>query len=208
MRKLAFLMALMLVLSFSACSRAPQNTPDTDTTGTTAPLWGENDGATYKNTHFGLTFTPQSGWDLFDNDEIAERNLPILSLGENQDYADAVSHAKEFYDMYAVQESTGNTIGVRVENLATMYDFMPSAVEYRDIQLSMLEGIPQLTTEAFTATVDGKEFLAMKVLWGEGDDVQTDVSVFVLRDNYLLALELSSTDGDHTDEWLSGFKWL
>ena len=209
MKKLAILLALVMVLSLAACNRTPSNDPAAPpTTTTTAPLVGENDGVTYKNAHFGIAFAPADGWDLFDADEIADRNLPILAMDEGESYADAVNRAKEFYDMYAVQESTGNTIAVRVENMATMYESVLTAEEYRNIQLSMLEGIPSLTAEPFTATVDGKEFPGMKVLWGEGNDVQTDVSVYVIKDTYMLSIDLSSTDGDHTADWLSWFDLL
>lgn len=209
MKKRLLFVALVFGLLLTACNRTPAETPNGDTaTTTTAPLVGENDGVTYKNAHFGIAFAPADGWDLFDAEEIADRNLPILAMDEGESYADAVNHAKEFYDMYAVQESTGNTIAVRVENMATMYESVLTAEEYRNIQLSMLEGIPSLTAEPFTATVDGKEFPGMKVLWGEGDDVQTDVSVYVIKDTYMLSIDLSSTDGDHTDEWLSRFDLL
>ncbi len=216
MKKCAFLLAFVLSVSLTACDRAPGNTPDdttatvttTATATTTAPLVGENDGVTYKNTHFGIAFTPADGWDLFDNDEIADRNLPILSMADGETYADAVNRAQEFYDMYAVQESTGNSIAVRVENMATMYDFLPTAEEYRTMQTSMLEGVPDLSFESVDVTLDGTEIPALKVLWGGGENVQTDLFVYVIKDSYMLSLELSSTDGDHAAEWLSWFDRL
>lgn len=213
MKKLAFLLASVLFLSLTACNRAPANTPDdttatVTTTTTTAPLLGENDGITYKNTHFGIAFTPTDGWDLFDSDEIADRNLPILSVEEGESYADAIAHAQEFYDMYAVQESTGNSIAVRVENMTTMYDFLPTAEEYRTMQASLLEGIPDLTYESIDVTMDGTSVPALKIQWGGGDAIQTDLFVYIINDSYMLSLELSSTDGDHATEWLSWFKRL
>lgn len=208
MKKLAILLSLVMMLSLAACNRTPAPDDNATTTTTIAPHVGENDGVTYKNDYFGLAFAPADGWNLYDADEIADRNLPILPMGEGESYAEAITRAQEFYDMYAAHGNSGNIISVRVENMSTLYETLPSDAEYRDIQASTLEGIPMLTTELITVTVDGKDLLGMKVLWGEGDDVQTDVSLYFAKENYMVTLNFSSLDGDHTAEWAAWFDFL
>ena len=214
MKKMLFVLTLVLLLTFTACNRTPANTDGGNstatttanaTTTTTTPLLGDSDGNTYKNAHFGIAFTPADGWDMFDNTEIADRNLPILSPEDGETYEDAVARAQEFYDMYAMQDGTGNTIAVRVENMSTMYDFLPTAEEYRDIQTSMLEDVPSLTYSPFTATVSNTEFAGLKIVWGEGEYAQHDACVYIVNGTYMVSLEFSSIDGDHVDEWLSWF---
>ncbi len=208
MKTRTLLLALLLIFSLSACAGTPTEQPDATptVTTTTAPLIGENDGASYKNTRFGLAFAPADGWDMYDNEEIADRNLPILPMEEGEDYNTAILRAQEFYDMYAVNGDS--KIAVRVENMTTLYESLPSAAECRDMQLSMLEGTDMLTATAINATIDGMEHPATQVLWGEGDDMQTDHFVYIRKDDYMLILEFSSLDGDHSAEWFGWFDLL
>lgn len=208
MKLCSLLLTLALLLSLTACGK-PAKTPAGDTTApTTSSLIGENDGTTYQNTFFGLAFAPKDGWELYDSEQMMDRNLPILPMGDEIDYREAVLRAQEFYDMYAVHGESDSTIAVRVENMDTLYETLPSAEDYRAMQASLLEDIPSLTTELITVKIDGEEFLGLKVLWGEGADVQTDVSVYLPKDKYMLILECSSLDGDHSAEWLSWFDLL
>jgi len=210
LRVLSLLLTAVLLLSLAACGK-PAKTPDSSDSAPTAtgsPLVGENDGTSYRNTYFGLAFTPSKGWDMYDDEQMMDRNLPFLSSGDDVDYAEAINQAQEFYVMYAVYGGNDNTIAVKVENTATMFETLPSAEEYRAIQVSQLEGIPSLTTELITVKVDGQDFLGLKVLWGEGETVQTDISVYMPKDNYMVILNFSSLDGDHTAEWASWFDLL
>ena len=210
MKKAILLSTLLLAFLLTACNRTPASAPNGNVTPTTttAPLVSESNGVTYQNSHFGITFTPADGWDLFDTDEMADSSLPTLPIEAGESYVDALARVQTFYDMYALHEESDGTIALQVENIPALYDFTPTAEEYRAIQISMFEGAPNLTYESFDATVDGQTHPALKVLWGAGEEVRTDVFVYLSKGNYMLSIKLSSFDGDHAAEWLSWFELL
>jgi len=108
--------------------------------------------------------------------------------------------------MYAEEEENLYSIDIKVEHTPTMYGMLLNAEEYLDLQFSALEAEenPSLILEKITATVDGESFPGMKVTWGD----QTDITVYICRDAYMLNLKLTSFDGDHTAEWLKWFDLL
>lgn len=207
MKKLALLLALVLVFSLAACNKTTdgKTDPDAATTTTTtvaAPTRSDTftvgtvSGTSYQNPYFGLGCTLDSGWMI---DNAATCNT---AFSEASDLNAAAANAQQFDDMLAFNSANGCMVKVGVENLALLWDHIPSMDEYAEMQRIVNEGNPDLVLEDITATVGN---LSCKGLRVTVDENQVDTFYYISAGKYMVSLLISASDAAAAEQVLAQF---
>lgn len=204
MRKLALLLAVMLLLSMTACKKQPAGNADPTTPTTTAPYTptrvdtftvGTVNGTSYENAFFGIGCNLGSDWVVSD----ASAYNPFLDT--QGDVNTAAANAQQFYDMYAVN-GNGDSVEVYAENLTLLMDSVPSLEEYLNLQRLMYEGNPDLSVADISATISGTTYNGLQVTVNE---TLTDVSYYIPCGNYMLTVRFLGADASLAQQLLPSF---
>lgn len=206
MKKLALLLALVLVFSLTACGKTTdgKTDPDAATTTTTVAAPTRSDtftvgtvsGTSYQNPYFGLGCTLDSGWTV---DNAATCNT---AFAEASNLNAAAANAQQFDDMLAFNSTNGCMVKVGVENLALLWDHIPSMEEYAEMQRIVNEGNPDLVLEDVTATVGN---LSCKGLRVTVDENQVDTFYYISAGKYMVSLLISASDATTAEQVLAQF---
>ncbi|MBR5311109.1 MAG: hypothetical protein IKU42_08325 [Oscillospiraceae bacterium] len=175
---LAFILALLMVLSLSACSNEPEvqepvidepvseEPEEIETDIEIIPKRGTVDGFTYKNEVFGISFFAGEDWYYYTDEEIAA-NMGIAAEEMLIDeYADALTASTLIYDMYCLNTKTSASINVNYENTGMSYD----EEYYLEISKTQLEnqlnqsGYVLAKNEISSASINGKEVPCLDII--------------------------------------------
>ena len=116
---LAALLALMMIISLSACSGKQTDEMEAEAIEIT-PERGTVENGFYNNEAFGVSFETPADWYFLTDEEIAQtmgstaEKLYGENILEDMDY---------IYDLYCVDMETGTTVSVNYENLGTIGQF-------------------------------------------------------------------------------------
>ena len=203
MKKLALLLAVILLFSFTGCKKQPDGNTDPTTTTTTAYTptrvdtftVGTVNGTSYENAYFGIGCNLGSDWAISD----AAAYNP--SLDTQGDLNAAAANAQQFYDMFAV-DPTGVSVEIYVENLTLLMDTVPSLEDYMDLQRSMYEGNPNLVVTDITTTISNRSYKGLQVTV---DETLTDVSYYLSCGNYMVSLRFLVPNAAMAEQLLPAF---
>ena len=150
---LAALLALMMIISLSACSGKQTDEMEAEAIEIT-PERGTVENGFYNNEAFGVSFETPADWYFLTDEEIAQtmgstaEKLYGENILEDMDY---------IYDLYCVDMETGTTVSVNYENLGTIGQFTETN-QYLETVLAQLlsSSNPGITaTELSVIKVDG-----------------------------------------------------
>lgn len=169
MKKLiALLLALVMILSFAACSNdepaenesEPENsqseqpeTPDepSEPEEPAEPeqpkqdrIRGNVDSLVYTNDVAGITFTAPEGRVYYTDEQIAETWGYSSSEILTKESAEALENTDIVYDMYCQNVNTGASVNINFENLNVLYSMILDEKAYLEISKTSL-------SEAFSA---------------------------------------------------------
>ena len=186
---LAFILALMMVLSLSACSEEPEQ----EEIGLGEPVTeepasqpeepeeepaeepeveakrGKAENGVYTNEAFGVTFNAGEEWYFYSDEEIAATYGITAEQMFTEEYAQIVEEASLIYDMYAINANTSATVNVNYENLGLVYGSVFDEKAYLEIAKTQLEtqlsasGIALSKNEISSVLIDGEEVPALEV---------------------------------------------
>ena len=203
MRKLALLLAVMLLLSMTACQKQPAGNADPTTPTTTAPYTptrvdtftvGTVNGTSYENAFFGIGCNLGSDWTI-DN---ATMSTP--SLNGQADVNAAAAAAQEFTDMSAIGSVGYLRIGV--ENMALLTDPGATADDFIEGKRASYEANPELVIEDISATIGTLTCKGLKITV---DENLTDVSYYIPCGKYFITLCFQVADPTVVDQLLPLF---
>lgn len=150
---LAALLALMMIISLSACSGKQTDEMEAEAIEIT-PERGTVENGFYNNEAFGVSFETPADWYFLTDEEIAQtmgstaEKLYGENILEDMDY---------IYDLYCVDMETGTTVSVNYENLGTIGQFTETN-QYLETVLAQLlsSSNPGITaTELSVIKIDG-----------------------------------------------------
>ncbi len=151
---LAALLALIMILSFSACSEE-QNEEENEVLIEVVPERGTVENGTYRNEAFGVSFDAPADWYFLTDEEIAQT---MGSTAEQLFGEDVLAETDYIYDLYCVDMESGTTVSINYEDLGTIGEFT-EASQYLETVLAQLLSTenPGITaTELSVAKVGGE----------------------------------------------------
>lgn len=141
-KSMAFLLAVMMVLSLAACgSKEPPADTDKQQPKPTEFVRGVWDGSVYTNESIGFTLTLPEDWLIATDEELAEiMGLALESNPTTSEISEEFLKAQTTYDAMAQDPATGANVIIMAENLAlsvggTSYD----EVKYSEV---LINGLP------------------------------------------------------------------
>ena len=150
---LAALLALMMIISFSACSEEQTDEMEAEAIEVT-PERGTFENGFYSNEAFGVSFETPEDWYFLTDEEIAQ----TMGSTAEQLYGENVLEDMDYiYDLYCVDMETGTTVSVNYENLGTIGQFTETN-QYLETVLAQLlsSSNPGITaTELSVIKIDG-----------------------------------------------------
>lgn len=150
---LAALLALMMIISLSACSEEQTDEMEVEAIEVT-PERGTVENGSYNNEAFGVSFEAPADWYFLTDEEIAQT---MGSTAEKLYGENVLEDMDYIYDLYCVDMETGTTVSVNYENLGTIGQFT-EANQYLETVLAQLlsSSNPGITaTELSVIKVDG-----------------------------------------------------
>ena len=232
MKKLiALLLALVMVLSFAACSKgepAPDNSGNKSSQNEESSSEGESesksneekldhirgsvDGLTYTNTAAEITFAAPEGWVFFNDDEIAALyNLTSEEL-LSEETAEILENTDMVYDMYCQNASTGASVNINFENLGLIYGTVLSEESYLELSKANLEstfsggGMELVSCETVTASIDGKEVPCLDLVINMTDyGSELYEKIFVKKaGSFMGCITIGALSSDEIDQIIAG----
>ena len=194
MKKLALLLAVILLFSFTGCKKQPAGNTDPTTTTTTAPYTptrvdtftvGAVNGTSYENAFFGIGCNLGSDWTITSYDK---------------DSATAAS--AQYYSDMSATDTIGRSVEVYVENLSLLMDNLPTLEEYIALQRSMYEDNPSLTVQDITATIGNSTCKGLQVVVHE---TLTDVAYYIQQGQFVVTLRFLVSNADEMNQLLPAF---
>lgn len=176
---IAILLMLALVFSFTACGDdipdgSPNGTLKTDETDDTqnedVPLsMGQAEGNVYESKFIGIGFKLPENWIFYTQEEINKINNIAADMVD-EDIAETLANADIIYDMYAQDNTTGNSVNINLEKMNLISSAFNTAEQYtqlactdlKDALLSM--GYEEVIANATTVTFAGEECHAVDVV--------------------------------------------
>ena len=150
---LAALLALMMIISLSACSEEQTDEMEAEAIEVT-PERGTLENGFYSNEAFGVSFETPEDWYFLTYEEIAQ----TMGSTAEQLYGENVLEDMDYiYDLYCVDMETGTTVSVNYENLGTIGQFTETN-QYLETVLAQLlsSSNPGITaTELSVIKIDG-----------------------------------------------------
>ena len=150
---LAALLALMMIISLSACSEEQTDEMEAEAIEVT-PERGTLENGFYSNETFAVSFEAPEDWYFLSDEEIAQ----TMGSTAEQLYGENVLEDMDYiYDLYCVDMETGTTVSVNYENLGTIGQFTETN-QYLETVLAQLlsSSNPGITaTELSVIKVDG-----------------------------------------------------
>ena len=182
-RIIALILALIMVLSFAACSNdeeAHDHDHDHDHDHTEEPSVSESEEQPeeepekdvlakrgtvadyiYSNDAFGLGFEADTDWLYYSDEEIAATMGIAAEKMLSPEAADLIQEATIIYDMYCVNLTTGSSVNINHENIGALYGSIVDDEYYLEISKTQLEaqaaGLDFTRNEVGTAVVAGEE---------------------------------------------------
>ncbi len=206
MKKLALLLILVLVFSLAACGKTSDGKTDSDATTTTTTVAaptrsdtftvGTVNGSSYENAFFGLGCALDSDWTI---DNAATCNA---ALSQASDLNTAAANAQLFDDMIAFNSTNECMVRITVENLASLWDHVPSLEEYTAMQRTMNESNPDLVLEDITAAVGSLTCTGLRITVNEN---QVDTFYYLSAGKYMVSLLISAPDAATAEQVLAQF---
>ena len=115
---LAAVLALVMILSFAACSENGE-TSTTEVITVTAER-GTVEAGVYKNSTFGITFAAEEDWYFLSDAEIAQ----AMGVAAEEVYGEGtVIEGDHIYDLYCVDTESNATVSINYENLGAVAEF-------------------------------------------------------------------------------------
>lgn len=149
---LAVLMALIMILSFAACSKKPDEKAETEVI-TVNPERGTAENGNYNNDAFGIGLELSGDWYFLSDEEIAS------AMGTTADELfgeDVLAETEYLYDLYCVENSSNTTVSITYENLGTIGEYT-SESDYLNTVVN------QLLTATENSGVESSELSVVKV---------------------------------------------
>lgn len=175
---IALMLALIMVLSFAACSgeeeahdhdhdhteepaveneEQPIEEPEEDVLakrGTVADY-------VYANDAFGIGFEGDTDWLYYSDEEIAATMGIAAEKMLSPEAADLLQEATIIYDMYCVNLTTGSSVNINHENIGVLYGSIMDEEYYLEISKTQLEaqatGLDLTRNEVGTTVIAGEE---------------------------------------------------
>lgn len=160
---LAILLALVMLVSFAACS-AEEAVKDLAEISNKKITRGTIDGNVYSSEYAQFTFTKPDDWNYSTDEELAALINSSSDMISASSFEKTLADAGSVYDMMAKDDVTGSNIMVMFENLTvTNAGRSVTAEEYLDILKENLAGQTTDMTYNFMAqedvTIGGNEYL-------------------------------------------------
>ncbi len=203
-KTLALLLALVMVLSFAACSSNDEEKLD--------HIRGTVDGSVYTNDVAGISFTAPDGWAYLSDDELAA--LYNLSASEllPEETAEALEETDMVYDMYCQNPNTGASININFENIGLVYGKLLDEQSYMEISQTNLEeslsgsGMEVTSCELITANVNGKDVPCIDIvinMTGYGIDLYEKIFVKKVGD-FMGCITIGALTEEELDQIIAG----
>ena len=143
MKRLAvFLLAVILIVSFTACKKPSDVRGEYEggdpTTATQEFDTGRVSANKYTNQFAGITIELGADWTFMTDEQIRQNNEAALGILDEK-YEEAIKKATTFTDMMATNANGTDTVGVTFEKL-TGANLLLSEQEYMNISKNSLKG--------------------------------------------------------------------
>lgn len=167
---------------------------------------------TYKNDFAGITFTPPTSWTFYDEAQIMQLNN-IASDYMSDDVVELLESANIVYDMYAINQSTGDNVNINYEKVGAAKFERYTLAEIIESQICILEssyaqmGFKNVEITQSVKRVDGKKMEAVNI-YGEYQGVAMyGVAMSFRQGDYIATVTVCSVGGDRVDEFLEYFEF-
>lgn len=223
-KQLSLLLAIVMLLSLTACGSAEETPAPTNTAApeetTAAPtekpvsaseVIGSVNGQSYTNPYFGMGCQLEDTWSIATTEEMAE----IIGLTQDalreSEYSDVLEDSGLVYDLYASASDGLTTVNVTIENLGLLYGLTMDEAAYAEASVKQFPaaleavGMTDVTTEITSISFAGSEHTAVRVhcLYSDVDFYET--LVCVKKGNYMAVITAASYFDDITGNVLDSF---
>lgn len=226
MKKIVPLLLAACLLLLTACSSAPDDTPDKGTVqpgfdsaigGEVKPAETEGDaadgenaagsvnGGVYTSAFAGMGCALDDSWTFYTDEQIGALNGLLTSQSSSEDVKTRLENTSGVYDMYAASTDGLLTINVAYQNLGLLGGDV-TAQEYAELSSEQLPDA--LTSYGFTdveAAVTSGDFAgrtacpAVAITAKLGDTTLYEQMYCIKTDSYLYCVTLSSFTEDVTE---------
>ena len=128
---LALFLALIMILSFAACSAEEEKTEIKEI----VPERGTVSEGVYKNSAFGVSFEFGDGWYILSDEEIAT----AMGVAAEEIYGEGAEITGDnIYDFYGVKNETNATVSINYEDLGTIGEMTDANYYLETVMTSLL----------------------------------------------------------------------
>ncbi|MGN0629276.1 MAG: hypothetical protein ACI4IW_06575 [Oscillospiraceae bacterium] len=230
---IALLLALIMVLSFAACSKdepVSDNSANENSQSEVSSseeqseeepeekldhIRGSVDGLVYTNSAAEITFTAPEGWTYYTDEQIAA--LYNLSSEEllPEETAEILENTDIVYDMYCQNLTTGASVNINFENLGILYGTILDEKSYLELSKTSLgstlsgSGMELTSCEVVTATVNGKEVSCLDIVINMTDyDIDLYEKIFVKKvGSFMSCITIGALTTEEIDEIAAGLSF-
>lgn len=217
---LSALAAVLMLAALAGCASPPPergNISNETVAGTAAsneakfeykaPVTEDN---TYTSTTLGVRLTVDEGWIFATDEELMQLNAAVEQV-VGDDYAEQLKNSGMFYDMYALDEVTGDNIVIAFENIKKIYGKVITPETYlslsRQNTKGMLEsaGYANLEITDRSVTFAGQRANAIAIKGTLSGIPVYQLVVVKSCGDYMVTISFSSMLEDNIDKLLAKF---
>ncbi len=206
---LAFLLALLMLLSLTACGSSGDDSQKEKKDYTAGVVVGN----TYTSEFAGITCTLGESWTFLSQDEIAQITGVASDLTTDEKLKESLNSGATIYEMYAM-DSDSTSLNITVGDLGVIYgsvlevkDYASSAADQMPSALESI-GMTDVTSKLTTVDFAGQQQTAIAVTASFQGIQMYEVLVCLKQGNYIYNVTVCSYGSDRTAEVLALFQAL
>lgn len=163
--------------------------------------------STYSNEYFGFEVTLDSDWTFATEEELKEMNGVAYDIA-GEEFQKALENASLIYEMFAVNNYSGETININIENtssigvLYTEKTYLESQLESTKRVFSQVEGVSNVDIKLITLNFAGASHYAMEITCDIDGNIFKAYTITVQKGMRFANISIFS---DNPDEMLSYF---
>ena len=220
-KALALLLLVAMLASLCACgakktagdtntpvSQAPSDlTPDDQTPGDDEV----SDVEVYENELIGIGFRPGDGWEIWDDEQIAQINGIVADMMTDEAIRDMLASSGYAQPFYAQAQSGLLTANITIEDLGVLYGATLDEQAYVEIAMEQMTpalesmGLSDITSEVGTVNFAGQDRTAVFIS-GSMQGAELHETIVTMKvGNYMANVTAASYLTDETADILSMF---